>query len=136
MKKALGWLVAVMLILACVPAFSQSREEVKDAYVKSVPIVKIYTHYLGYRVVYLKSNYEVGEFYVPLSWFYAAVPKAQIVWGNGRAFPYFSLFWVDGKFDYVRLYLVDNPSDLTWGVMDTREDLSAKFNVEGPPKEY
>jgi len=137
MKKALVSLIAAMLLLACLPAFSQQpRAEVKDAYAKTVPIVKIYTHYLGYRVVYLKSNYELGEMYVPLTWFYAAVPKAQIVWGNTREYPYFSLFWVDGKFDYVRLYLKDNPRDSTWGVLDTREDLSANFNVQDPPKQF
>lgn len=138
MKKALMLLAVTALALSCVPVFSQTaRSDPKDAFAKTVPIVKIYSHNLGYKVLYFTSQYELAEMYVPMKWFAPGVEHAQIVWGNGPSFPCFSIIWADGKFDHVRLYLVDNFSSKTWAVLDDKgKDLSALFNVEGPPLQF
>jgi len=138
MKKALMLLAVTAFTLLCVPAFSQTaRADPKDAFAKTVPIVRIYSHLLGYRVLYFKSTFEIAEMYVPMKWFNPGVDHAQIVWGNEPGYPYFSIIWADGKFDHVRLYLLDNFSSRTWEVLDDKgQDLSAAFNVQGPPLEF
>jgi len=131
MKKAVIFLAAGMFLLACLPAFTQENAYPKDAFVKSVPITKVWVHPLGYEVVYFKSNMQPVTIYVPLKWFDYKVGKAEIVYGNNRAYPYFSIFWVDGKFQYIRLYVLDYTTSPTWGVDDgTKTDLTGKFNIQ------
>jgi hypothetical protein len=138
MKKALMLLAVIALALACVPVFSQAvRPDPQDAFVKTVPIAKIYAHPLGYRILYFKSTYEYAEMYVPMKWFSAAIGQAQIVWGNTPGYPYFTIVWADGKFDHIRLYLYDSLQHSSWGELDDKgADLSATFNVQGPPLEF
>ncbi len=70
MKKALMLLAVTAFALLCVPAFSQTaRADPKDAFAKTVPIVKIYSHNLGYKVLYFTSKNELAEMYVPMKWF-------------------------------------------------------------------
>ena len=139
MKKALMLLAVLAFALACVPAFSQAeRKDPQDAFVKTVPIAKVYTHALGYRILYFKSTFEYAEMYVPMSWFKVGVDKAVLVYGIGPAFPYFTIVWADGKFDHIRLYLWDSLSHPSWGELSAAgPDLTANFrNVQGPPMEF
>ena len=119
------------MILASVAAFA----ETSDFYVKTLPIVKIYDHSMGYRVVYMKSNFELTAFYIPKEWFAATAetgeaPKAELVAGKDSAYPYFSVFWKGADFDHIRIYIQSNLSDPSWGDLDPNVDISEKFNVE------
>lgn len=138
MKKALMLLAVLAFALACVPAFSQAaRKDPQDAFVKTVPIAKIYSHRLGYRILYFKSTFEYAEMYVPMKWFKVGVDQAQIAWGNDPAYPYFTIVWADGKFDHIRLYVRDSLSHPTWSELDDKgADISARFDVQGPPLEF
>jgi hypothetical protein len=137
MKKAIVFLAAGLLLFACLPAFSQENAYPKDAYAKTVPIAKIWVHPLGYMVVYFKGALELGEMFVPLTWFNnGPAGKAELVWGNEPGYPYFSLFWVDGKFDHVSLHVVDSLNSLTWGTLEASLDLKDKFDVQGTPQEF
>jgi hypothetical protein len=120
-------------LLAVASLFAQAEEP--QVYVKTVPIMKVLAHPLGYKVLYVKSNMEVAEFYVPYTWFKPA-GKGEVVFGTGRAFPYFSVFYVDGEFDHVKLYLVENMSHVSWGAMKKQEGDAARFDVEELDLEY
>jgi hypothetical protein len=138
MKRVIILLTVAAFALACVPAFSQAaRTDPTDAFVKTVHIAKIYAHALGYRVLFFKSTFEFGEMWVPMSWFKQGVDKAEIIFGNEPSYPYFTIVWADGKFDHVRLYVRDSLQDKSWSELDDRgQDLSGKFNVQGPPMEF
>ena len=139
MKRAVFFLAAVLLLLACLPAFSQQQQQPypKDAFVKTVHIEKIWVHPLGYEVVYFMSTYQMGTMFVPVAWFRGGVnAKAELIYGNSPEYPYFSIFWIDGKFDHVRLYVLENYSSRTWDVIDPSVDLTARFNVQEPPKDF
>jgi hypothetical protein len=83
------------------------------------------------------SKSQVGEIYVPLTWFNKGIDsKAEIVYGNERSYPYASIFWVDGKFDHIKIYALNYYESPTWGVLETVTDRTAKFNVEEVPKEF
>jgi hypothetical protein len=128
-------LIAALLVVGAVAFGQQAATE--DAYAKSVAIGKVYTHPLGYRILYLRSTMDWGEMYVPVSWFgWKTGSKAEVVWGNEANYPYFTIYWVNGKFDHVRLYLRSNPEDISWGIMDQGLDLSRQFNVQEPPKDF
>jgi hypothetical protein len=121
-------LVALVLLIVGVFAVSAQEQDPK-LYVKTVSIMKILNHALGYKVLYLKSSMEVGEFYVPHSWFKAG-GKAELVLGDTPAFPYFSVFYRDGEFDHIKLYAHENISHLSWGRLKRQAGDSSKFEVE------
>jgi hypothetical protein len=136
MKKAILFFAIGLLVLGAAPSFSQTTGYPKEAYVKSIPISKILIHPLGYQIIYFRSDFTFGKMYIPLSWFGVAAGKAEMIWGNEPAYPYVSIFWVDGKFDHVSIHVIDSYSDPSWGVLSSAQDLSAQFNVQEPPKDF
>ena len=66
---------------------------------------------------------------MPYSWFKPG-GKGQVVFGSGRSYPFFSVFYVDGKFDHVKLYLVESMGHVSWGSMRKREGDASRFDVE------
>ncbi len=138
MKRAGIVLAAGLLLAVTLPSFAQEKKTYpQDAYYKSVGIEKIWRHPLGYIVQYWTSRSEMATAYVPFTWFNQGITsKADLVYGAGPGYPYMVVYWVNGKFDHLRLYVSDNPNDLTWGVASAQGGLDAKFDVQGPPLEY
>lgn len=139
MKKAIiTSTLAILLALTGVAAFAAEESPI---FVKTVPISKIYNHRLGYRVVYMTNDFDFKVFYVPTEWFSVAgetgeIPKAEIVFGNESAYPYFSIFWKDGAFSHVRIYARNNPNDSTWGDASNLGDINDRFAVESLDLEF
>lgn len=130
MKRA----VPILLLLLALGAFGQEQDT--KVYVKTVPILKILTCSAGYKVLYVKSDMQVGMIYLPLSWFGKAGGQAEIVFGKDPSYPYFSVFYKDGKFDFIRLYLIDDVKDLSWGILKKTEEELNRFKVDTLKIEY
>ncbi len=131
MKRAV---CVFLLLLVLGAAFAQEQDT--KVYVKSVPILKILTSSAGYKVLYVKSDMQVGEIYLPLSWFGKAGGQAEIVFGKDPSYPYFSVFYKDGKFDFIRLYVLDNVADISWGILKRSEEEFNRFKVDTLKIEY
>lgn len=127
MKRTVLLFVLIFLLLGISAASAQSQDP--KIYVKTVGIMKILNHSMGYKVLYLKSSMEVGEFYVPHTWFKAG-GKAELILGDGPAFPYFSVFYKDGKFDHIKLYAHENIGHLSWGRLKAQVGDRSKFQGE------
>ena len=127
MKRSIILVALIFIVLGVFVANAQQQDP--KLYVKTVGIMKILNHALGYKVLYLKSTMEVGEFYVPHTWFKAG-GKAELVLGNGPAFPYFSIFYRDGEFDHIKIYAAENIQHLSWGRLKRQAGDSSKFEVE------
>jgi hypothetical protein len=128
--------VVLLVVLACSAAFAQ-QNDARDVYVKSVRIARVYPHGLGYRILYFKSTMEYAEMYVPTTWFsFAGEGKANVIWGESSEFPYMSIYWADGKFDRILLYLHSNMHDISWGMLPSGIDLTSQFNVQEPPRDF
>ncbi len=137
MKKALIAAAVGLLLLASLPVFAQSQTYAKDAYVKMVPLVKVWVHPLGYVAQFFNSKSQVSSIYVPLTWFNKGVEsKAELVYGNEPGFPYATIYWVDGKFDHITLYVLNYFSSPTWGVMEAVTDRTSQFNVQDVPLQF
>jgi hypothetical protein len=93
-----------------------------------VDVVKVFSHGDGYKVVYRKGTADVGAVYLPVRWF---VPggKAELVRSNDPSFPYMTIFYKDGKFDHLRLYVLPDQRDLSWGVLPPGEG-QGKFDSD------
>lgn len=137
MKKPGILFVAIVLMLSSLPAFAQEQSYPKDAYVKTVPLMKVWMHQLGYVLQFWNSHSQIGEIYVPATWFNKGpASKADIIYGNDRAYPYCAIVWVDGKFDHINLYVPDNYDSPAWGVLETSADLTSKFDIQEVAKDF
>ncbi len=102
--------------------------ETSAFYPVRVDVVKVFSHADGFRVLYRMGSVGVGEVYIPARWF---VPggKAEMVRANDPSFPYMSVFYKDGKFDHLRLYVIADQRDPMWGVLPPDEG-KGKFDSE------
>jgi hypothetical protein len=142
MKRAGMVLAAGLLLMSSLPSFAQqaatsTKENPKEAYYKILPLMKVWMHQLGYMVQFWNSKSQVSNIYIPITWFNQGPnSKADIIFGNEPGYPYLTIIWVDGKFDHVKLYVLNSYDNLTWGVLHESEDLTSKFNVQEVPKEF
>ncbi len=115
--------------------------ETSEFFVKTVPVNKVYQHRLGYRIAYTKGDHTLGVIYVPHRWFVREAgtdnePKAELVTGYGKAVPYFSIFWRNGEFHHIRLYLEENLNALSYGELDNPQAFDQRFEVETLDPEF
>lgn len=130
MKKLLAILIFALFVAGVASAAESTL------YAKAVAIQKVTSHEKGYKVTYFTSHGELKTVYVPLEWFYQVGEyktsdgfiKAEIVRGAGSSYPYMQIFWKDGKFHHLRLFVKDNYDDRMWGVVNPAENLGAKFD--------
>lgn len=115
MKRALAVLFMVSLFFVTTLLFGITVDD-KELYVRTFHISKILSHHYGYKVYYVKGDLEIGTFYIPIEWF-VTDGKGAIVWGDAPYYPYCSIFWKDGKFDHIKLYLQTSFAHPTWGVL-------------------
>ena len=125
----------ILLVMIAGISFLSAEVTKANVYPKTMPINRIYPHELGYRVDYLKSNRTIGTFYAPLEWFQKSAGYGEIVYGQGESYPYATFYYVDGKIDHFRLYIVENFNDPSWGTL-RGENYEDKFNVDELVIEY
>ena len=130
MKKLLAILVFALVFTGLASAIES------PIYAKAAPVQKITSHEKGYKVTYFTSHGDLKTIYVPLEWFYQVSDyktsdgfvKAELVRGHGPAYPFIQFFWKDGKFHHLRLFVVADYNDRTWGVVNPAEDMASKFD--------
>jgi hypothetical protein len=105
--------------------------EWSNYYYVAVNLERVYPHSLGYMVTYRKGMADIGRSYLPMKWFQAAGGKAALVKiKGGQLWPYMVIYYKDGKFDHLRLYVRESLGHQSWGVLSTPAQFDAKFNVE------
>ncbi|MEW5816178.1 MAG: hypothetical protein AB1798_12385 [Spirochaetota bacterium] len=125
MKKRIILSLILFLFLAVVLMAEEST-----MFVKTLPITKVYLMKKGYRVVYIKSDMNLGVIHVPMAWFQNAGGKAEAVWGTDTSYPYFSIFYKEGKFDHIRLYLHRDRKHSSWGMMNPTPETDKGFETD------
>ena len=133
-KFVLLLVVLTMALVSAGMAFGQTKPAaVESIYASTRPIVKILSHNLGYKIFYVSVRGDIGVFYVPIEWFTQAGGKGSITYGSGSKYPYFSVYWVDHEFSHIKLFLVENVLDESWGVLRANYDVvQEKFQIEAP----
>jgi hypothetical protein len=105
-----------------------------DLYFVQVPIEKIWQHPKGYIVEYRKTALANRRVYIPTDWFDRALNpseplKAEVMLMDaGKAKPRMILYYKDGKFDHVRLYVRRERSHGTWGNMKPYAEYDKLFD--------
>jgi len=129
MKK----LIIVLVFSAVIsPVFAQnnndSKKENPNVYYINVPVEKVWLAGTGYIIQYRKTTTQLGTVGIPYDWFTSPDSAAELVrLPKGPNWPNMSVFYIDGKFSHVRLYLHWLKSHQTMGVTPQGADVSRHF---------
>ncbi|MBN2874870.1 MAG: hypothetical protein JXM71_07225 [Spirochaetales bacterium] len=105
-----------------------NRGELATLYPVHVDITRVYIHSQGYRIVYRKGGSSFAEAYVPMGWFTPG-GKAALIRGRGSEYPYMvAYFKPDGEFSHLKLFVLQNVKDPSWGVIEG--DPGDRFKVD------
>lgn len=138
-------LAALVASICVLPAAAQTTAQDGSSqgtsqgsyYYVNVPIEKVYPHRLGYFILYRKSGIDLGQAYLPNQWFAHTAGKGEIVWlQSGSTWPYMSVYYKNGTFSHVRLFLARSFAHASWGTLPASANVDDKFNVEDLKLEY
>jgi hypothetical protein len=125
MKK----LIFVLFFLALiVPVFAQNNSGNNPVlYYINVPVERIFPSSEGYIIQYRNSS-TIGTIGIPNNWFTDAAGRADLVrLPPGRDWPTMSIFYSDGEFSHIRLYVHRSKAHSTWGSIPQGTDVSRFF---------
>ena len=137
MTKKFCAIVALMLLLVTCLAFANESK----LYARSFNIEKVFFHQKGYKVTYMTGGMKYTSTYLPHAWFSQSSTKGgvqakgELAFGNDPSYPYMTIFWNEGKFSHVRLYLKKSMRDMSYGIISPDQD-PAVFDVEEPFLEF
>jgi len=124
----------VLVILTAVsPIFAQdyyNNNDSSNLYYINVRIEKIYPSGDGYVVQYLRSNSQYATIGIPMDWFDAAGKAELLLLPPGSNWPTMSVFYNDGEFSHVRLYVHRSKGHITWGTVPQGANLG-RYITEG-----
>ena len=127
MKKLIILLILLALVL---PAFAQNNtgNDSPKMYYINIPVEKIYPSSDGYIIQYRKGINQIGTVGIPNDWFTDAASKAELMrLPPGKDWPSMSIFYKEGEFSHVRLYVHRSKSHTTWGSIPMGADVSRHF---------
>ncbi len=99
-------------------------------YVKSLVITQVAMGTNGYKVTYQNSRGKLYNTYIPHQWFVGTDRKAERINTLSPSAPYMDVYYRDGAFSHVRLFLISTSDHATWIGIDSDEDLSSNFSAE------
>jgi hypothetical protein len=138
MKK----LVFSVIVLAALsaPLFAQKFSEGKESeyFYVNVPLEKVYPYRKGYVVQYRKGVGQMARAYLPVEWFSKAAARGELHYlGSGTSWPYLAVYYKNGEFDHVRLYVRRNQGHETWGSIPLTVNIDDRFeNVDDLKLEF
>ncbi|MCX7655188.1 MAG: hypothetical protein N2Z76_01540 [Treponemataceae bacterium] len=114
-----------------VQEYPKSSGQWSDMFYVNIPIVKIYPYSEGFMVLYQKSGAQLGRLYLPERWFTSAGGKGELVMlDNDTTWPYLVVFYKEGKFAHVRLYVKRSRTHQSWGILPQGTNLSEYFKSD------
>ncbi|QQO11122.1 hypothetical protein [Breznakiella homolactica] len=127
-------IIIASLILFCsmAPLFAQtteiSPENESEYFYVSVPVEKVYPYRKGYIVLYRKGVNDMARAYLPIEWFEGTAGKADLIrLGPGKSWPYLTVYYKDGEFSHLRLYVRREMNHETWGNVPLQVNLDDRF---------
>ena len=131
MKKFVFAAIFVVFLAAGLPVFAQNQRDERDSefYYVNITLEKIFPYRRGYIVQYRKGLFKYGRAYLPGEWFTDADSKGEIVvLPAGKAWPSMTVYYKNGVFSHVRLYVHHWASHQTWGSIPQKFNLDENFD--------
>jgi hypothetical protein len=132
MKKICFFIAVVIALVTVVPVFAQDVAARKsEQYYVNVPIERIYPYRKGYVVAYRDNIDDVLYTYIPYDWFTTIGGKGDIITlSSGTSWPYLAVFYKNGAFDHVRLYIRKESTHPSWGSVLRDVNIDDRFDPE------
>jgi hypothetical protein len=138
--KKLFFVAALSVVFQIMPLFAQTLSEDKESeyFYVNVPIEKVYPYRKGYVVQYRKGINKMARAYLPVEWFEDAANKGDLIYmGPGNSWPYLTVYYRDGVFDHVRLYLRRDRGHASWGNIPIGVNIDDRFeNIDDLKLEF
>jgi len=120
--------IIVLVFLALVsPIFAQSNSEDRLYYI-NVTVERIFPSMEGYVIQYRSGSNVIATIGIPIEWFSDAGGRADLIKLSAASdWPTMSIFYVNGQFSHVRLYVHPVKSHHTWGSIPQGTDVARFF---------
>ena len=134
MKKLIIAAVFAAVIATGVPVFAQNsnREgQESEYYYVNISLEKIWPYRKGYIVQYRKGLNQIGRLYLPYEWFTEAASRGEIITlPKGKAWPSLTVYYKEGEFSHLRLYVHRWASHPTWGSVPQNINIDSNFDID------
>ena len=131
MKKLVFAAIFVVFLAIGLPVFAQNQTGNKDSeyYYVNITLEKIFPHRRGYIVQYRKGDFQYGRTFLPAEWFTEPNSKGEVITlPPGPSWPSMSVYYRDGVFSHVRLYVHRWASHESWGSIPQNTKLDDQFD--------
>jgi len=120
-------LIIMFIFIAIIsPVFAQNASD-ESIYYVNLPVERIYPTRDGYIIQYLTQS-GLKLIGIPNEWFVESAGRADMVQlPPGRDWPSISVFYNNGDFTHLRLYVHASRGHWTWGSMPQGTDVSRFF---------
>lgn len=129
--KKLGFLAILPVLFTLgAPLFAQqiSPEHSSEYFYKNITLEKVYPSRAGYILQYRKGVNGIGLAYVPNEWFTDAASKAELInLPPGKNWPSMTVFYKEGEFSHLRLYVHRWKGHTTWGTVPQNANIDQHF---------
>ncbi|GHV35569.1 hypothetical protein AGMMS4952_27790 [Spirochaetia bacterium] len=135
MKKTLFLTTLLFILAGILPLMAQENTagtNSAETYALTVSLEKVYPYRKGYIVKYRKGLNKMVDAYLPYEWFQGTGAKGDLIqMKSGTDWPHMTVFYKNGAFDHVRLYVRKNRGHESWGDVPLTVNLDDRFeNVE------
>jgi hypothetical protein len=131
MKKLVFAAIFMVFLAVGLPVFAQDQKDERDSeyYYVNITLEKIFPYRKGYVVQYRKGLFQYGRAYLPAEWFTDTGAKGEVIpLPPGRSWPTLTVYYKDGVFSHVRLYVHRLASHQSWGNIPQNINLDDKFD--------
>lgn len=125
MNKQIRKVVSILFLLVTIVTLSSATKS--PFYTRNVIITKIYPHKSGYKIIYMTNDLTNKVVYIPTSLFKKS-NGSKIFYGYNKSYPSMTIFWKDGEFSHIKLYLKEDFRDISWGSFANPDEYDDKFN--------
>jgi hypothetical protein len=134
MKKLVCAVVLALAFIAGSPLFAQKFSPGKESeyFYVNITIEKIYPYREGYVIQYRKGVNQMSRVYIPGAWFTDTASKGELITlPAGKGWPSLSVYYKNGEFSHVRLYVHRSRAHDTWGNIPQNVNIDDRFeNIE------
>lgn len=122
----------LLLLVTSIPLAAQTvpQSDMSDYYVTSLVISQIAIGDYGYKVTYLNGRGKLHTAFIPHSWFQKAAGMGELIETWDSAAPFMQVYYKNGVFDHVRLFVIPTYNNVTWTVLTDDEDVESNFQAQ------
>jgi len=131
MKKFVFAAVFIVSLAVGLPVFAQNQKDERDSeyYYVNITLEKIFPYRRGYVVQYRKGILQYGRAYLPAEWFTNVDSTGEVIpLPPGKSWPSMTVYYKNGVFSHLRLYVHRLPTHESWGSIPQNINLDDKFD--------